>query len=220
MTILKLILLLVFILVIFLMIKRRKLVQDGQVDVNPLTRKEKISIWILSFLNPVIAGAIFYYGWKEKLPIKAKQANQISLWVFFILILFSIGLFVLIGLNEERISNWTQTTNSPALMDISKFYNGFEGKTYGQAIDYCKTFDSTNKDRCLLSLAIQAVSTEEDTNGIEAKICPNLSNQLIVMCYVTLDKCDSINNETTKAACKAELEKKNEYLKTNNTSSF
>ena len=78
------------------MITEKKKVVGGQISQDPLSTKFKIIIGILSFFNPVIAGAVFYYGWKKKLPIKARQANQISLWMFlvFILVVVSIGFFL------------------------------------------------------------------------------------------------------------------------------
>lgn len=43
-----------------------------------LTKKERILAWIFTLLNPVIAGAVMYYMWKNSYPAKAKQANRIS----------------------------------------------------------------------------------------------------------------------------------------------
>ena len=84
----------VLIATFYLMSKTKKQVPDGQVSQEPLTRREKLIIWIFCFLNPIVAGAVFYYGWKKKLPIKAKSANQISLWAFLILIvLFALAAF-------------------------------------------------------------------------------------------------------------------------------
>ena len=45
----------------------------------------------MTLLNPIVAGAVLYYGWKKLLPVKAKQANHISMIAFLI----AIGLFVL-----------------------------------------------------------------------------------------------------------------------------
>lgn len=86
----QIIFLIVLIATIYLMSKTKKQVPDGQTSQEPLTGQEKLMIWILCFLNPIIAGAIFYYGWKTKLPVKAKSANQISLWAFLILIIVAV----------------------------------------------------------------------------------------------------------------------------------
>ena len=87
----------VFIITIVYMIKTKKRIPGGQIVQDPLARKQKVLIWILCLLNPIVAGAIFYYGWKKRLPIKAKQANQISLWAFLIEIVLGIVFFVLAG---------------------------------------------------------------------------------------------------------------------------
>lgn len=85
-TIQQIIVLVVLIITAVMMSRANKKVTIGQVSQEPLTKKEKIIIWILCILNPLIAGGIFYYGWKKKLPVKAKQANQISLWAFLIVL--------------------------------------------------------------------------------------------------------------------------------------
>ena len=59
--------------------------------------KEKLYIWAIYLLNPIWGGAILYYGWKNKLPVKAKSANQISLWAFFLELVIGIGFLVLVG---------------------------------------------------------------------------------------------------------------------------
>ncbi len=81
---LHIIIIIVTLLSIVLMLKTKKTIADGQVSEESLTKNEKLYIWIFSILDPVLAGAIFYYGWKKKLPKKAHQANQISMRAFFI----------------------------------------------------------------------------------------------------------------------------------------
>lgn len=203
----------VLIIVIVWMVKGRKSVPEGQVVADPLTGKQKLAMWVLCFMNPVLSGAVFYYGWKNKLPTKAKQANQISLWAFFILILLGIASFVLVGLNEERMKSEAKNINQQALMSESDFDTAFEGKSYSEAIAYCDTLNSANKDYCLLSLAAQAALTGENTANIEVEICPKVSDKARVVCYVVLDRCDSIKNEETKNICKSKVEKKDQYIK-------
>ena len=53
-------------------------ISQGQVSQDPLTRDEKIKVWILAILNPVLTGAILYFGLKKRSPIKAKNSNTIS----------------------------------------------------------------------------------------------------------------------------------------------
>lgn len=87
--------LIVFVSSFMFMRKVKSQVVDGQVINDSLTKKEKIIVWIASLLQPIIAGAVFYYGWKKKLPAKAKQANNISLIVFLLwLVAFGIILYL------------------------------------------------------------------------------------------------------------------------------
>src|SRR4030067_3149488 len=67
---------------IWLMLDRRSRVKDGQTVDESLTTNEKILVWVLCLFDPIISGAIFYFGWKKKMPIKAKQANTISFAAF------------------------------------------------------------------------------------------------------------------------------------------
>ncbi len=82
----------ILIITLVYMMKERQRVPEGQTVQDLLTVKEKISMWILCLLNPLIAGAVFYYGWKKRLPVKAKQANGISLWAFLLELLSGITL--------------------------------------------------------------------------------------------------------------------------------
>lgn len=59
-----------------------------------LSGKEKAQVIITEILNPVVAGAIYYYGWKKVLPKKAKQANKYSFIIVGVIILISIILSV------------------------------------------------------------------------------------------------------------------------------
>ncbi|MBP9701632.1 MAG: hypothetical protein KBD47_01460 [Candidatus Pacebacteria bacterium] len=85
---------------IALMINRRGKVQKGQTSQEGLIRSEKGMVWVLSLLNPILCGAILYYGWKNILPNKAKKANQISLLAFFIWILIFVAGFIYFGSTE------------------------------------------------------------------------------------------------------------------------
>ena len=87
--------LLILIIAIWYMVHVRGQAKSGQA-LNDLSGGEKIYIWISSLLNPVFSGAVFYYGWKKLLPIKAKKANAISLWAFLIEIVLGVlyGVFL------------------------------------------------------------------------------------------------------------------------------
>lgn len=94
----------VFTAAVYLMIKEKSNVLDGQISDETLSRKYKVIIWILCFFNPVLAGAVFYYGWRKKLPVKAKQANRISVWAFLILFIVGVSLgFLFYFVEKEKI---------------------------------------------------------------------------------------------------------------------
>jgi len=73
----------------------RKQARLGQIADN-VSSGEKVYIWASSFLNPVISGAIFYYGWRKLLPNKAKQANHISMYAFLIELIMAAVIFFLL----------------------------------------------------------------------------------------------------------------------------
>ena len=79
------------------MFKKRSQVLAGQISQDPLTGNEKLVTWLVCLLNPIWGGAILYYGWKGRLPVKAKSANQISLWAFFLELVVGIALIVLLN---------------------------------------------------------------------------------------------------------------------------
>lgn len=80
----------------FLMAKVKKTVsKDSQ-----LTKSEKIQVLITELFSPIIAGAIYYYGWRKKLPTKANQANKYSIIMFFVLIIIMF-IIAFISLNNK-----------------------------------------------------------------------------------------------------------------------
>ena len=71
-------------------------ISSGQSSQDPLTKDERIKVWILAILNPVLTGAILYFGLRKRLPIKARNSNTISfaavgIWIilWFVLALIS-----------------------------------------------------------------------------------------------------------------------------------
>jgi hypothetical protein len=62
-----------------------------------LTQNEKISVILSEIFSPVLAGAIYYYGWRKKFPKKASQANKYSWIIFGLLILLSFAYMSLVG---------------------------------------------------------------------------------------------------------------------------
>ena len=69
-----------------LMSKERSKVSKDQVSNESLTTHEKYAISLLSFVSPILCQAIFYYGWKNRLPLKAKSANKIG-WIALVLLI-------------------------------------------------------------------------------------------------------------------------------------
>ena len=53
----------------------KKVLDNTTVD-GPLTKNEKINVIITLIVATLPAYFIYYFGWKEKLPIKAKQVNK------------------------------------------------------------------------------------------------------------------------------------------------
>jgi hypothetical protein len=60
-----------------------------------LSSRDKVWVWILCFLDPIINGAIFYFGLRKKSPARAKEANQISWWSFLAVFLLGITLIII-----------------------------------------------------------------------------------------------------------------------------
>jgi magnesium-transporting ATPase (P-type) len=69
-----------------LMFKERSSAASGQKMQEPLSSTEKLYIWLLVLISPIVSGAIFYYGWKKTMPVKARQANKIN-WLGFVIII-------------------------------------------------------------------------------------------------------------------------------------
>lgn len=55
-----------------------------------LTNSEKIMVWILCIINPVICGGIFYFFWKKCCPVKAKKTSQIAMTVLLVYLFLGI----------------------------------------------------------------------------------------------------------------------------------
>lgn len=60
-----------------------------------LVGKEKWIVLLTVLLSPMLAGAVYYYGWAKKLPIKAKQANKYSYIAFGVLVCIYAARFLL-----------------------------------------------------------------------------------------------------------------------------
>jgi len=84
----------VFIAVAFFEVLTKRKLAKGQISEEPLTSTQKVLTWIFCIFNPILAGAILYYGWKKVLPVKAKEANKISMWAFLlVIVIYGVLLF-------------------------------------------------------------------------------------------------------------------------------
>ncbi len=82
------------------MINWKKTKKDG-----PLSKQEKIIIYILCLLNPFLAWFILYHWRKKTLPIKAGKANKISFISLGIVILVVIIGFIWFTFYIKNIAN-------------------------------------------------------------------------------------------------------------------
>lgn len=62
----------------FLMRKTKAELPEGKIDESTLNGNLFWYVLILSFLSPLISSSIFYYGWRKRLPKKAKRANTLG----------------------------------------------------------------------------------------------------------------------------------------------
>jgi hypothetical protein len=67
-------------------------VPQGQEDQSPLTSQERMWVLIACIFSPLFSQAVYYYGWKKKLPVKAKAANNWGWLGFLISIVIWVGL--------------------------------------------------------------------------------------------------------------------------------
>lgn len=75
----------------FTVMKKSKFkLESEQISQDSLTDDENKKVYILAILNPIWAGFIFYFGWKNKLPIKAKKANRITFIAFGLWLILSV----------------------------------------------------------------------------------------------------------------------------------
>lgn len=92
---------------IWFMLSKKKGIIAEQPSQEPLSGKEKLLVFILCLVNPILIGAIFYYGWKMKLPKKAKTANLLSFAAFavFLIIYFGQGYLLVKKVGVENVKN-------------------------------------------------------------------------------------------------------------------
>jgi hypothetical protein len=77
---------------IYMKKQKDKLALD-EINENGLQGKNLLIVCLLCTFAPFVASTIFYYGWKKKLPKKAKQANRIGLLTIIIVFVVSLYLY-------------------------------------------------------------------------------------------------------------------------------
>lgn len=80
-------------LLAYILYLTNKIEKNSLVD-GPLTKNEKIQVILTIILNPIIAGGFYYYCWRNKLPIKAKQANKYSIIIFILWLIIGVPLYI------------------------------------------------------------------------------------------------------------------------------
>jgi hypothetical protein len=98
---------------IWFMVSKKSKIPDQQQSLDPLSGKEKLLVFVLCLFNPLILGAVFYYGWKRKLPQQAKTANLLSFAAFavFLVVFFGSGYLALKKIGVENVKNINNTVN-------------------------------------------------------------------------------------------------------------
>lgn len=76
--------------VIIFEIKLKSKLEKDQISETPLSKSEIALTWLFCIFNPILGGAILYYGWRKRLPAKAKAANKISWMAFLIIIIYAL----------------------------------------------------------------------------------------------------------------------------------
>lgn len=109
-----------------------------------LTGNEKIYVWLLCLLSPILAGAIFYYGWKKVAPQKAKSANRISIVALLILVVVFYGMIYLFKFNPLSLPTFGETGNSISGEQTQRYEDPDFGFSIVPPVGWQKISDSSN----------------------------------------------------------------------------
>lgn len=88
---------LIFLIVLIYVLYFVKKVEGSKQGNIELNNKERIQVIFTELLNPLVAGAFYYYCWKNKFPKKASQANIYS-WI-----ILGLEFAIAFGLNQLEI---------------------------------------------------------------------------------------------------------------------
>jgi hypothetical protein len=121
---------------IWFMVEKKKNITAEQPSLDPLSGKEKLLVFVLCLVNPIVLGAIFYYGWKKKLPQQAKTANYLSFaaFVIFLCVYFGQGYLFVKKVGVKNIQNIASNLNLS--QDLNK-----EAKVIAERTDAADTAD-------------------------------------------------------------------------------
>lgn len=130
--------------IVFEILTKKKRVLENQVNTDPLSSNEKLITWILCIFNPILAGAILYYGWKKTMPNKAKEANSISMKAFLIGIILYAAIFFSTGRYQQEIG-MSQVTSVPSQIQNRSDANlKYTSPEYNYTFEYPNTFVMVN----------------------------------------------------------------------------
>jgi preprotein translocase subunit YajC len=103
---------------IWFMVSKKKNISAEQPSLEALTGKEKLLVFVLCLVNPILLGAIFYFGWKKKLPQQAKTANRLSFLAF--------GVFLIVVAYFTFSSMKTMSRDTKRHTDVSLLQTSLE----------------------------------------------------------------------------------------------
>lgn len=133
---------LISVISVWLMIRKRKQIEG--VDQSPLVGRLLFVVILLEILSPIISQAIFYYGWKKKLPEKAKRANLIGWIIFLLLIVFLKPINLVINNLSSQIrtsaSKVSFETTAPIVSTSTEGWKVCKNEVYGYEFRYPNTW--------------------------------------------------------------------------------
>ncbi|MCL5784831.1 MAG: hypothetical protein M1142_05790 [Patescibacteria group bacterium] len=86
----------IFLLILVYVLYLIKRVENSRQGNVALSGNEKIQVIVTEALNPAIAGAFYYYCWKNQFQKKASQANKYSFIIIGVELIFMIALIQLL----------------------------------------------------------------------------------------------------------------------------
>ncbi len=137
----------------------------GQIISDSLSGKEKLYVWLLCLISPILAGAFFYYGWKKSMPQKAKSANRISIIALLILIIVFYGMIYLFKFNPLSLPIFGETNSNVSNEQSLRYENAELGISIAPPVGWQKISGDSNPN-LLVGYEIQdkAIGAVADIN--------------------------------------------------------